>query len=186
MSRNFVLTVTGPDRVGIVDDVTGVVLNRGGNVETSRMTRLGGEFAVMMLVTIPEDKAEGLEADFGPLVDQGYRAAVVPARAEPDHGAAGWDPYHIEIDGADHEGIIHEVAHHLAAHGISIEEMDSESAPASTSGVPLFSMRALVLAPPDADDAWAEGLREIGWRLNLEVDVAPVTDADDDDDDDEG
>ncbi|WP_337176616.1 ACT domain-containing protein [Paludisphaera sp.] len=180
MARNFVLTVTGPDRVGIVEEVTGVVLARGGNVDTSRMTRLGGEFAVLMLVSIPEEKAEGLETDFAGLVEKGYRAAVVPARPEPDHGAAGWDPYHIEVDGADHEGIIHEVARHLASHGISVEEMDSESGPAPTSGSPLFSMRALVLVPPGLGDAWAEGLREIGWRLNLEVHVAPLSDSADD------
>ncbi len=180
MARNFVLTLTGPDRVGIVEDVTRAVLARGGNVETSRMARLGGEFAVLMLVAVPEGKGEGLEADFKPLTDRGYTVAIAPALAEPDQGTAGWSPFHIEVDGADHEGIIHEVARHLAAHNISIEEMDSESAPAPTSGAPLFSMRALVLAPPDADDSWAEGLREIGWRLNLEIEVAPVTDAVDD------
>jgi glycine cleavage system transcriptional repressor len=180
MDRNYVLTLTGPDRVGIVEEVTRAVLDRGGNVETSRMARLGGEFAVLMLVSVPEGTGGGLDADFKPLVDKGYRVAVAPARPEPDHGTAGWDPFHIAVDGADHEGIIHEVARHLAAHGISIEEMDSESSPAPTSGAPLFSMRALVLAPPDADDSWAEGLREIGWRLNLEIDVAPVTDAFDD------
>lgn len=181
MARNFVLTLTGPDRVGIVEDVTRTVLARGGNVETSRMARLGGEFAVLMLVAVPEGKGEGLAADFKPLADKGYTVAIVPARAEPDHGTAGWNPFHIEVDGADHEGIIHEVARHLAAHNISIEEMDSESAPAPTSGSPLFSMRALVLAPPGTDDSWAEGLREIGWRMNLEIEVAPVTDGVDDD-----
>ena len=85
---------------------------------------------------------------------------------------AGWRPYRIEVRGADHEGIIHEVARHLARHGISIEEMDSESAPASTSGVPIFAMTASVLVPPgEAAEGWEKGLEEIGWRLNLEIDV---------------
>ena len=50
MQNNFVLTVTGPDRIGIVERVTGLLFERGANVETSRMARLGGEFAMLLLV----------------------------------------------------------------------------------------------------------------------------------------
>ena len=50
MQKTFVLTLTGPDRIGFVEKVTGLLLERGGNVETSRMARLGGEFAILMLV----------------------------------------------------------------------------------------------------------------------------------------
>jgi len=57
MKRNLVLTLTGPDRIGIVEKVTGLLLERGGNVETSRMARLGGEFAVLMLVSLPPSAA---------------------------------------------------------------------------------------------------------------------------------
>ena len=61
MKRNLVLTLTGPDRIGIVDRVTGLLLDRGGNVETSRMARLGGEFAVLMLVSLPSEHCAGLD-----------------------------------------------------------------------------------------------------------------------------
>lgn len=173
MPRNIVLTLTGPDRVGVVEEVTRLVLGRGGNVEASRMARLGGEFAVLMLVSAPEARAEGLDADFDGLKARGYTVAIAPAGAAAQEHE-GWSPYRIEVDGADHEGIIHEVARYLASHGISIEEMDSECTPAPTSGAPLFSMRALVLAPPDADDHWATGLHEIRNRLNLEIEVEPI------------
>ncbi len=172
MTRNFVLTLTGPDRVGIVENVTGLLLDRGGNVETSRMARLGGEFAVLMLVSMPEDRLAGLDEDFGALKSQGYKVGTAPAERTHAESHEGWTPYQIEVQGADHEGIIHEVARHLARHGISIEEMDSESAPASTSGVPIFAMTASVLVPPgEAAEGWEAGLEEIGWRLNLEIDV---------------
>lgn len=173
MPRNIVLTLTGPDRVGVVEEVTRLVLGRGGNVESSRMARLGGEFAVLMLLSAPEARLEGLEGDFEGLKAKGYTVGIAQAGSTGQEHE-GWSPYHIAVDGADHEGIIHEVARYLAAHGISIEEMDSESSPAPTSGAPLFSMRALVLAPPDADDSWSAGIREIGDRLNLEIEVEPL------------
>ena len=172
MAKNFVLTLTGPDRIGIVENVTGLLLDRGGNVETSRMARLGGEFAVLMLVSMPEEGLARLEGAFEDLKAQGYKVGTTPAERTHAESHAGWLPYVIEVHGADHEGIIHEVARHLARHGISIEEMDSESAPASTSGVPVFAMSARVLVPPDESVRnWEQGLEEIGWRMNLEIDV---------------
>ena len=60
MRVNFVLTLTGPDRIGIVENVTGLLVARGGNVEVSRMARLGGEFAILMLVSIPVEHVADL------------------------------------------------------------------------------------------------------------------------------
>ena len=52
MARTFcVLTAIGADRVGIVDDLSGAVSGAGCNIEESKMAVLGGEFAVIMLVS---------------------------------------------------------------------------------------------------------------------------------------
>jgi len=56
MAKDIVLTLTGRDRVGIVEEVTGVLLGLGANVGTSRMTRLGGEFAILSLVSLPSSR----------------------------------------------------------------------------------------------------------------------------------
>src|SRR5690349_484048 len=61
MQRNFVLTLTGPDRIGVVETVTRLLLERGGNVETSRMARLGGEFAILMLVSVPSEQLTSID-----------------------------------------------------------------------------------------------------------------------------
>ena len=177
MRKNLVLTLTGPDRIGIVDDMTGVIAGLGGNVETSRMARLGGEFAILMLVALPEDAAPDLDAGLGGLIAQGYKVTVTPAGRTYAEAHPGWSPYRIEVRGADHEGIIHEVAHYLSGRGISIESMDSESAPAPTSGVPLFAMTAEVVVPPGlAGTGWEAGLEEVGGRLNLDIRVSAAPD----------
>ena len=51
MSQLIVLSAIGNDRTGVVQDITKVVLSCGGNIEESRMTTLGAEFAVLMLVS---------------------------------------------------------------------------------------------------------------------------------------
>jgi len=173
--RNFVLTLSGPDRIGIVDEVTGLLFGRGGNVETSRMARLGGEFAVLMLVAMPAEGFAGLDEALGGLTAQGYKVTTTPTGGTYAEAHIGWLAYRIEVHGADHEGIIHEVAHYLSGRGISIESAESESTPAPTSGAPLFAMTAQVVVPPDLSvQGWEAGLEEIGSRMNLDITVSPL------------
>ena len=170
MQRNFVLTLTGPDRIGIVERVTGLLLNRGGNVEISRMARLGGEFAVLMLVSMPADQFAVLDADLEGLTSQGYKVTTTPAERAEAPAFLGWLPYRIEVHGADHEGIIHQVARYLSEHNINIESMDTETTPAPITGVPLFTMTAQVVVPPDLSGRdWEAGLDRIGNQMNLEI-----------------
>jgi len=177
MHRHFILSLTGPDRIGIVDQVTRLLLDRGGNVETSRMARLGGEFAILMLVAMPAEQFDGLEKDPESLAVPGYKVTITPAVQAHAESHPGWLPYRIEVLGADHEGIIHEVAHSLSQQNINIESIDSETTPAPTSGVPLFTMTAYVVVPPDLPvPAWEAGLEELGNHLNLEIRVSPVKD----------
>jgi glycine cleavage system transcriptional repressor len=175
MQKTFVLTLTGPDRIGFVDEVTGLLLENGGNVETSRMARLGGEFAILMLVSMPTKHFPTLENDLERLAARGYKVTTTAVEQTYAASHTGWLPYQIEVQGADHEGIIHEVAHYLSAHGINIESVDSECTPGATSGVPLFAMNARVIVPPGlSGKGWEAGLDEIGDRMNLDIRVSDL------------
>ena len=46
----LVISALGEDQPGIVNRLSKVLLDQGCNIEDSRMTVLGGEFAVMLLV----------------------------------------------------------------------------------------------------------------------------------------
>ena len=109
MSKNVVLTLTGRDRVGLVERVTEVVLNCGGNIESSRMARLGGEFAMLMHVTVPEDRLRDLEQDSRHLESEGFAVTARQTEAADPAEYAGWVPHQVEVTGADHEGIIHSI-----------------------------------------------------------------------------
>ena len=175
MSKSFVLTLTGADRVGIVDEIAKLLLDRGGNVEASRMARLGGEFAVLMLVSMPEQGYAGLGGDLEGLVSRGYKVTTTPTERTDAEAHPGWLPYRIEVHGADDEGIIHRVAHDLSRRGISIESMETETTSAPFGGVPLFNMTALVVESPGQPERdWVAGLEAIGHEMNLEVRVEAV------------
>ncbi|MDZ7770885.1 MAG: ACT domain-containing protein [Woeseiaceae bacterium] len=51
MTQLIVLSAIGTDRPGVVNDLSKVILDCGGNIEESRMTALGTEFAMLLLVS---------------------------------------------------------------------------------------------------------------------------------------
>lgn len=175
MNKEIVLTLTGHDRVGIVEEITNILVKYSGNVETSRMARLGGEFALLALVSLDEKDQQSLETELQKLGDDGFQITLLPTEDDHVKKYAGWLPYEIEVLGADHEGIIYEVTHHLAQQGINIEDMETTTAPAPMSGTPLFTMNATVLVPPQLPfHTWSDALEEIGDKLNVTVEVAIV------------
>ncbi len=173
MRSTLILTLTGQDRIGLVEDVTRFLLDLGGNVETSRMARLGGEFAILMLVSVPAERLAGLEQDVERLAAQGLKVTI--SRTEPAQVEfpPGWRPYQIEVHGADHEGIVHEIARALSQWGINIESLDTGTTRAPVSGTPLFSMTAAVAVPPSLPrETWEVDLERLGQQLNVEIRVS--------------
>jgi glycine cleavage system transcriptional repressor len=173
MPKRFVLTLTGSDRIGIVEHVTELILECGGDVQASRMGRLGGEFAMLLLVSTPENEAERLSGNVENLSSEGFKVTIT----ETEWGVAArrkdWLPYQIEVRGANHEGIIHKIAEHLSKQGINIESIDTDVVPAPMSGAPLFTMDAIVVVPPDLPkNKWQDELEEVADRLNVELEVS--------------
>jgi glycine cleavage system transcriptional repressor len=174
MRTYLVLTATGLDRPGIVDTFTEPIVSHDGNVETSRMARLGGEFAMLLLVSVPEEEAKALIDEVKSLEGEGL---VTLARATTTSEATRYEghvAYDVSVRGADHAGIIHEVAHYLADRGVNIESMDTDVVDAPLSGAPLFRMSALVFAPRDLPlGAIRDALESIGGELGVDTEVRP-------------
>lgn len=172
MEKRLVMTLTGRDRVGLVQHITERVLEYEGNVEESRMARLGGDFAVLMLISAPENKLAGLQDCLSSLRDEGYKVETSPTQTEDQKKYAGWVPCQIEVSGADHEGIVHALTGQLASRGINIEQMDTHTVKAPMSGTPLFMMQGVILVPPEIKfHDLAQELKPIGDDLNVDVEI---------------
>jgi glycine cleavage system transcriptional repressor len=174
--KQFVLTASGRDRVGIVDGITDLIVRHEGNVESSRMVRLGGDFAMLVFVSAPEEHIDALRAA---LEDIHYSRYDIHTRlsevAQPEDAASM--PCGITVEGADHMGIVHQVARYLAEQGINIETMTTDVIAAPMSGTPLFTMSAMVRVPPQLGvDDLREALEFIGNEVGVETNVFPQVD----------
>lgn len=177
MPKKFVLTLTGSDRIGVVEHVTELILECGGDVQASRMARLGGEFAMLLLVSISETEAKHFPSNIENLSSEGFKVAITETELGATARRKEWLPYKIEVRGANHEGIIHEIAEYLSQQGINIESIETNVVPAPMSGAPLFTMDAIVVVPPDLfKNKWQDDLEEVADELYVDLTVSVYTD----------
>ena len=59
---HLLLSANGPDRIGYISTLSAAVANASANVIDARMVKLGGDFSIMMLVTVEPDDAARLTA----------------------------------------------------------------------------------------------------------------------------
>jgi glycine cleavage system transcriptional repressor len=175
MARSYVvLTAVGPDRVGIVDDIAGAVSKAGGNIEESKMAVLGGEFAVIMLVSGPGGSIESLCRTLpGMGTDLSLHVECRPTR-EPRGGEKG-RPYLLEAVSLDTPGIVHSVTAILRGHGINIEDLETDTAAAPWTGAPMFRLKAhLVVGPSVSLATLKDDLARLQKEHDLDIALKPV------------
>ena len=145
MKRPLVLTVTGPDRPGLVRAVSQEVADAGGDWLESRMATLAGTFAGVVLVAVPDERAAALAKQLGALEAQGLRVSIEPATAEPPRAAGR--VVQLELVGQDHPGIVRDVSRLLAERQISVEELETDTVSGAFSGEMLFKANARLRVP---------------------------------------
>jgi glycine cleavage system transcriptional repressor len=175
MATGFVvLTAVGPDRVGIVDDLSGVVTSGGCNIEESKMAVLGGEFAVIMLVSGPSTAVESLSRSLPGIGEKmGLRLTGQPTH-EPRAEEKG-RPYLLKAVSLDTPGIVHSVTGLLRRYDINIEDMETETARAPWTGAPMFRLSAhLVIGPTVSVNDLKKELAHLQQQQDLDVVLKPV------------
>jgi glycine cleavage system regulatory protein len=144
MQIHLVLTVIGRDRPGLVSAVSETIAAGGGNWLDTRMARLSGQFAGMLLVAIAPDKADALVASLRKLETQGLHFVIEKSEEQtPDAGRT----LRLELVGLDRPGIIRDISHVLASQNVNIAELESERVSGSFSGEAMFKAKARLTLP---------------------------------------
>lgn len=146
MISHALFTAVGTDRIGIVDDVSAAILEAKCNIEESRMALLGGDFAVLVLLSGTEEAVSRLAADAESIGKKLGLTATARRTEGPDLKADAL-PYILESSSLDTNGIVHSVAAVLRRYGINIADLETETSPAPWTGAPLFNMRARLSIP---------------------------------------
>jgi glycine cleavage system regulatory protein len=173
MQRTLVMTVIGPDRTGLVDSIAALVTEHGGNWLESRMSRLGGHFAGILRVEVPQEKESQLVAGLQKLQARALTVVVHPDEPKPAPPTTNLRV--LELMGQDRPGIVRQVSRALASFGVNIEELHTECASAAMSGETLFKARATLRIPESCDvEQIRQQLEKIAADLIVEISLAEL------------
>jgi glycine cleavage system transcriptional repressor len=155
------VTAVGADRPGIVAAVTRVLHERGGNLEDSAMTILGGHFAIVLLV----DTADEPAALHGALEEATRHLGLNVSVTEATGSRSAVEPSHLlSVYGADHPGIVAGITEVVAEVGANVTDLETHLIGEPES--PVYAM-VMELQVPDPD-ALAARVEEVAASLGVD------------------
>ncbi len=174
MAKNVVLTGVGHDRVGIVAELAEILFEMGCNLLDSSMTLLRGEFAIILMIRLPDNqslddlkkKIIEVESRLG-LTIHVRELSDEEANECEDQG----DPYIISVYGADKPGIVSGITKDLATLGANITDVETKHT-GEHDGATVFLMVLEVSLPEQVPESKLRSvLADSSKRLNVNVSV---------------
>jgi glycine cleavage system transcriptional repressor len=170
----YAVNAVGVDRPGVVAAVTGVLVERGCNLEDTQMAVLRGYAAMMLVVRAPEPlAAEMLQSALAAATDPfGFTISVqpidevVPEDVATDQPTSRWS---VSVRGADRPGIVFEVTRLLALTGINIVNLHTRLRGRD------YTLSMDVTAPAETDgEQVAAELDRLAARLGVACSMRPA------------
>jgi glycine cleavage system transcriptional repressor len=173
----LIITAVGPDRPGIVGELTAHLHAAGANLLDSRMVNLRGEFSMMILIElVDEDAAAMLSRDLPSLgQSMSLRLTVSPqdprAAPKPIEGL----PFVLKTYSMDQPGIVARLTAVLQKLGVNIEDLSARQESAPFAGSPLFQTEMRLTVPKTVNlNQLRAQLEQVGNDLNCDVDLDPA------------
>jgi glycine cleavage system regulatory protein len=168
MRTTLLLTAVGADRTGLVESLAQRIAAVSGNWEESRLARLGGQFAGIVLVSVDSANVEQLLASLRDLDASGL--SVTSRMITPPASAPAGSRVRLTVTGGDRPGIVRDVSRILAERGVNVDELESSMGSAPMSGEALFVARARLLVPPGLElSSLRSSLEGLGDELMVDL-----------------
>lgn len=123
MAEDILLVATGPDRPGVMNELSQFLLESGGNIIDSRSSILRGRYAILLLVRMKSESIQALRNGLAKLAETGIQAEIHPA------STLGQDestfPYVFTASGKDQVGVMQRLSHLLRVLNVNIENMQT-------------------------------------------------------------
>ena len=172
MNQKLVITALGEDRPGIVDELSSTLFSHQLNIEDSRMSVLGGEFAVLLLVTGSE-QAIACFIDKKQEAESTLKMTLTVKTTEAATTSQTLIPYDVEVISIDYPGIVHKLSSFFSERQINIVDLETDRYAAPHTGTPMFSLHMTIGIPAKTSIA---GLRDdflnICDELNLDAKIS--------------
>lgn len=165
---SLILTVIGPDKPGLVERLSHTIAEHDGNWLESALSRLGGKFAGILVIKVPEDKAAQLIDALQALQHSGLK--IIAETADEADRPNTLKAFTLELIGHDKPGIVREISQALAARHINVENLTTALVSGSMSAELLFKAEAHLLAPESLNfDELQHAIEAIASDLMVDI-----------------
>jgi glycine cleavage system transcriptional repressor len=174
MQNYLVISAVGTNRPGLVQSFSKAIKDYGCNIVDSRMTVMGGEFAMILLLSGTWDAIAKIE-NMLPRLEENLNLTIISKRTEARKKVANFIPYAVEVVSIDHPGIVHDIAQFFSSRNINIEDMYTGNYAAAHTGAPMCSLHMTVSVPTHMSIATLRGeFMDFCDQLNLDAIMEPV------------
>lgn len=173
MDRFLVVSALGPDRPGLVKELTDFLAERGANVDDSRMAILGGDFGMMVLVSGSDSVISKVEGDIDEIAQStGTQIIYRRTKSPEDHRRGELRGFSVSVESFDREGIVRAIATALHGLGANVVSLETTQWNAPFTGATLFRIEVRAEVPQSIPlSTVRKVLDEVGARENLDVEV---------------
>ncbi len=144
--NQLVISAIGSDRPGIVNELSQLIVQNKGNIDDSRMTVLGGEFAIILLISAPADDLVHIEQLLKGQ-EETLKLSIITKYTRPGNEPEKQIPYVVEVLAMDNPGIVYKLADFLSSRNINIQSMQTDRYPAPHTGTPMFAIEMIITIP---------------------------------------
>ena len=149
MNKSLVISALGNDKPGIVNELSKTILDQGGNISDSRMTVLGGEFAMMLLVTGNQECIDNIISKLEETGDK-LNLTLIAKETQAQDSDQKRLPYLVNVVSMDNPGIVHNISDFLSSRNLNIEEIETNTYPAAHTGTTMFSLEMVISVPANS------------------------------------
>lgn len=174
MPEQLIITAVGPDRPGLVGELTTALHQSGGNILDTRMVNLRGQFALVLLIEVAQDAAALSASATKKAEAMGLQLRIAP-QGDPVTRVSGL-PYALRTYSMDQPGIVARLTTLLRSFNVNIEDLSAWQESAPFAGSPLFRCEIRLTVPATVGVASLRAeLTRLCNELNCDVDLEPVS-----------
>lgn len=169
MTQSGILTVSGSDRPGILDEISHFVLERGGQIADMRIVSLEGQFAFICRVLGNETGMARIRLELFQLTQAANVHAVLHL-TDARHGTnSDVFRYQLVATGSHQTGAINKISHLLRVLNINIEDIDNRLGPGDDETGRTFELSMSLAVPRETPIAMVEDyLKHLCKEMNVD------------------
>ena len=174
MTAKLVISALGVDRPGIVNELSNVIYTHELNIEDSRMTVLGGEFAVLLLVSGNQSAIDQFQKIAGDIEHSLQMRLLIKATTDTA-SISDTIPYSVEVSSLDNPGIVNNIANFFSSRNINIVNLETERYAAPHTGSPMFALHMTIGISAETNIAsLRDEFSDICDELNLDAELTSL------------